>query len=395
MKNVICEETARLCVQVYHDHLRAVVLTGSLARNEGTFVKDEQGSLLLGDAEFLLVVDERAPLPTDADLRLLREKLDERVRRRGLRAEIALDAVRPDYLRELTPSIFACELKSCAEIVAGDPGVLTLIPEITRADIPMEDGWRMLANRLVEQLESVDELLEWRPSLSPRAHYRTVKLYLDMATSLLVFVGRYAPTYGERARNLGMLVETPERTWPFRLRPFTDDVVACTQWKLSATGPVLDADRKLWERAIDYAQALWHWELARLQECEPDVAHSALMTLWMRRQPLHERLRGWAHIVRQAGWLRGWSRWPQWALQALHASPRYSVYEAATDLLFGLRFSKIPVANGANGGPPWKEMGRRLPLLTRPGSRNGEPAWRDLAADVLFNYREFLMNTRS
>jgi hypothetical protein len=397
MKAVLCEETLRLAAQVFRERLRAVVLTGSLARNEGTFAEDEQGCRLYGDAEFLLLFAEGATLPSDTDLSLIRRKIEERVLRRGLRATITLSAARPGYLSKLPPSIFAYELKYCGEVLDGDQAVLALVPDFTRADIPLEDAWRMLANRLVEQLESGDEMLEGRPTLSPGMHYRTVKLYLDMATSLLVFAGGYAPTYEERTRTLTLLARSPNgmTRWPFPLPEFSREVATCTRWKLSPAHPAPDEGRGFWERAVDHAQALWHWELGRLQGPDANAEARTLMARWVRHQPLQERLRGWAHVARQNGGLRSWPRWPRWGYLALSASPRYSVYEIAAELLFELRGAGTGAVNGKNGERQWLELGRRLPVLRQAGSPDGEPAWRDLAADVLFNYREYLLSTRS
>lgn len=119
------------------------------------------------------------------------------------------------------------------------------------------------------------------------------------------------------------------------------------------------------------------------------------MARWMQRQPVRDRLRGWAYVIRQNGWHRSWLRWPQWARLALAASPRYSVYAAACDLLFAIRSSESLVAKGSNGRSFWEELRRQLPVVTCPGPANGQPPWHDLATDVLFNYRKFLVNTRS
>lgn len=396
MKDIICDETARLCLQVYRDGLRAVILTGSLARNEGTFVKDDAfGSLLLGDAEFLLLFQDRVELPSEADVEVIQRKIEERVRQRGLHVKITLGTVRTNYLRDLPPSIFAYELRAAGETVGGDPDVLSLIPEFTRADIPPEDAWRMLANRLVEQLQNADELLDGREMLSPRVHYSTVKLYLDMATSLLVFVGGYAPTYEQRADNLATLSRTQGRnaSWPFSLEQFTRDVVACTRWKLSTKEPAVDADRGFWEQAVDYAQGLWLWELARLVGSGGDRAPANLMTLWMRRQSLRHRLRGWAYVARRCGWHRSLRRWPHWLPQALTASPRYLVYAAASEVLFAIP-RQLP--GGARRTPP--ELGDALagylPVLRNGGLRTGA-TWDRLAADIVWNYNEFLLGTRA
>ena len=52
---LILDETVALCTQVYKNRLRAIVLTGSVARDEGTFVNTAEGMTLLGDAEFFVV----------------------------------------------------------------------------------------------------------------------------------------------------------------------------------------------------------------------------------------------------------------------------------------------------------------------------------------------------
>jgi hypothetical protein len=391
MKAVICEESARLCRQVYRERLRAVVLAGSLARDEGTFVETERGRRLLGDAELLLVFDDGITPPPAADLALIRDQIEARLRRRGLRAEIALSAVGRAYLRRLPPSIFAYELRASGEAVAGEASVLGLIPKFPAADIPREDAWRMLANRLVEQLAGTDELLDERAILSPEAHYRTVKLYLDMTTSLLVFAGAYAPTYGERADNLARLAKwSGTTTWPFPLAPFAEQVAAVTRWKLSGGSLVTEARRLLWERAIDYAEALWHWELGRLTDPERADSPAALMALWMRRQPWSTRVRGWAHVVRARGWHRSWPLWPRWLRQASHGSPRHLVYRAASTLVFELRAT----AGQRRSLSDLRRLARDLPLATWPG-QPGRDSLGSLAAAILANYRSFVMETRA
>ena len=110
---------------------------------------------------------------------------------------------------------------------------------------------------------------------------------------------------------------------------------------------------------------------------------------------MSERLRGWAYVIRQNGWRQSSLRWPRWARLALAASPRYSVYAAACDVLFGIRSPDSVVAKGSNSRSLWEELSRQLPVVTCPGPAKSGPPWRDLATDVLLNYRKFLVNTRS
>ena len=55
VKIAICEQTQDYCLQKYGRRLRAIVLTGSLAREEATVVREAQRCHLLGDADFLLL----------------------------------------------------------------------------------------------------------------------------------------------------------------------------------------------------------------------------------------------------------------------------------------------------------------------------------------------------
>ena len=392
MKDLLGEETARLCLPVYRDRLRAVVLTGSLARNEGTFVKDEQGTRLFGDAEFLLVFRQSASLPSDAELHMVRQKIEERVRHRGLRAAVTLSVVRSPYLRRLPPSIFAYELRACGETIAGDPRVLAEIPDFTPADTPLDDAWRLLANRIVEQLGSIDDLLEGGAGLSPRVRYRTVKLYLDMATSYLVFVGRYAPTYAQRLENLLALAHADKRTAaPLSITEFAADVSACTRWKLAPTDQPYPDRAAFVERGLEYARNLWRWELARLAAAPLDLDDTALLEHWTRRQPLRSRMRGWLHVARREGWLKSYRSWPHWIRLAARTSPRHAVYTVASRLSFCAPESVA----GSPSPSDWDHLRRCLPVSTSTELRPGQSGWHQVAADVTFNYSRFLVDTRA
>ncbi len=389
MKNTICEEAARLCRQIYRDRLRAIVLGGSLARNEGTFVKDVEGVLLLGDADMLLVFDDETRLPVPSDLVVLRTKVEQRLQHRGLRASITLNAVHPEYLRSLPPTIFAYELRTCGDVVDGDPDILRLIPVFGPDQIPQEDAWRLLSNRLVEQLDSIEEILSG--NLSPAAAYRTVKLYLDMATSWLLFSGGYAPTYADRASNLTKVSGPTDdpAPWPFPAPAFAADVAACTQWKLAPDTAVFSADRGFWERAIEYARRLWEWELARLERDTADGSR-ALIERSIRRDPLHKRLRGWAYVVRSQGWHRSFAQWPRWARQLTYGSPRHLVYAAGVTLLFTLQDSR----NSARGCDV-DALHRYLPVATLGEDSADTSPVVAVARAVVENYRNFVEETRA
>jgi hypothetical protein len=392
-KTLICDETVARCADAYGDDLQAIVLTGSLARDEATLVEAAGSSHLLGDAEFLLLFREHAPLPTQSDVERVSRRVERTLREQCVDCHVTLSAVHPVYLRKLGPEIYAYELKVCGQVLQGNRAILSLIPTYSASEISREDAWRLLCNRIIEQIETLNGVFENPDQASSQIEYSTVKLYLDMATSYLVFVGAYEPTYRGRAERLKALADaaTPDRDAPFPLRNFTERVLACTSVKLlGPDGSAIGLSSPSWEDAVEYARRLWRWELARLTGAGAHLSNLALMQSWLRRQPLRAGLRGWLYVLRQQGWHRSWRNWPRWATRLWHASPRYHVYAAASELFFHLpglvvsgKLQQEPIVD-------WHALHGRLPLV-----HDWRPGWRPLAADIVWNYHAFLEATRA
>src|SRR5882762_4987497 len=123
LRETIGNQVARLCFQTHGESLRAVVLTGSLARDEATLVEEKKNWRLLGDAEFLVLFHTRAPLPREAAMGFLRQNIQTSISRLGITSEICVTAAYPKYLRSLRPSIFAYEFRNCGKVVWGDPEI--------------------------------------------------------------------------------------------------------------------------------------------------------------------------------------------------------------------------------------------------------------------------------
>lgn len=393
LRTAASEKTAELCARDYARNLRAVVLTGSLARDEATWVRETRGWRLLGDAEFLLVFEPRVALPAPSAFHSLGQEIQDVLRRDGVLGSIQLAPVYPKYLRRLQPHIFAYELRACGQVLWGEPDVLSLIPPFTVADIPLEDAWRLLANRMIELLEALAGLATLTGSVPESLRYRTVKLYLDMATSLLLFAGSYAPTYRERQCRLAALADAgADDRWPFPLGPFAQQVSVSTDLKLgSKWASSAEGGWDFWRQVFRYARLLWRWELARLAQGPPGATDRQLMRTWMRHQPLARRLRGWMFVWRAFGWLRSWRWWPRWARLAAQGSPRYWVYSAAYRL-----FCQLPEVLQAEdhremSRPLVGELFSSLPVVRHSELRN----WAELVSQVAWNYHSFLEPTRA
>jgi hypothetical protein len=408
LREIIGKQVARSCFQMHCKSLQAVVLTGSLARDEATLVEEKEGWRLLGDAEFLLIFQPRACLPAKVEMGFLRQNIETSISRFGIAGDVSISAAHPKYLRRLRPHIFAYELRNRGQVVGGDPQVLTQIPGFFVTDIPLEDGWRLLSNRMVEQLE-VLEGLEQRPKVLPRhLLYRTVKLYLDMATSFLLFAGHYAPTYAERARRLQALAETQRAhdKVPFDLRHFSDRVRECTRWKLSpngleslsSTGLEVESEFSWCEEAVVHAQKLWPWELARLVGSTGEVSNHDLLERWMKCQPASRRLRGWLVVLRKEGWHRSWKNWPRWARLGLRGSPRDWTYAAAAELFSQPPYLLEPTGQVGQVQRNCETSFGHLPVVNHveldPVALSN-PNWQKAASVVRWNYRRFLEETRS
>jgi hypothetical protein len=406
LRDFIGARVAEQCLQVFGVSLKALILTGSLARDEATLLPEEYGWRFLGDAEFLLIFRDRAPLPNKLNTRALQEDIEASLFQAGISGQVNLSSAHAAYLRRLRPDIFAYELRHCGQVIWGDGKILEDIPRFLSADIPFEDGWRLLSNRMLEHLETFEEVWPKPKVLSHQVFYRTVKLYLDMATSLLVFTGNYAPTYAERAQCLATLAGEPcnSAKMPFDLHRFSQHVMECMEWKTSASKRsrslsscfVSEHGFVWWEEAVGYAENLWRWELEQLTHQGGHVAARELLECWMRRQRFSRRLKGWLFVARDQGWLRSWKQWPRWALLAWRASPRYWVYGVAHEMFTGgsRRLKHGPAF--ADGDINWEELRSSLPvtLPVLPGWHELSD-WSRLSKEVAWNYEQFLTTTRA
>lgn len=417
----ISQQTADICGEALGPALSAIVLTGSMARGEATAIEQGEGARLMGDAEFFLVFKNQTPLPSDAALVPLASKVEDQLSRRGLRCHIELTPVRLQYFRDLRPSIFGYELRACGRVVWGDPSVLSLIAPFSAADIPREDAWCLLVNRMIECLEVAPQLLEAEGRPTQDLAYRLTKLCLDMATSYLVFAGEFRPTYRARAQVLQHMAERDEtvKQCPFDLRGFSQQVGRCTEFKLGSgqEPPFLCSQDEAPTRIIEEASDLWRWELAQLTTAPPGAVNWQLMDLWMQRQALSNRVLGWLAVLRECRWHRSWRNWPRWLRLARRTSPRYWVYAVASELFFSMPDLLALPRPGRPGsgerGPktlsfaplfhevrnlqktsPWAKRTSVLPILFQPSPPANSPEWVKLSLTIAANYHRFLEHLR-
>jgi hypothetical protein len=169
-------------------------------------------------------------------------------------------------------------------------------------------------------------------------------------------------------------------------------VSACTAWKLNVAGReamlkrLFPAPIDLWREALAMARNLWRWEVSRLLDCPAASADSVLRTRWMRSSGIAARLRGWAYVARSSD--RGY--WLRWLRLARRSTPRNCVYAAAFALTApAARFGQVDVEH--SGDESWRAAAHLLPV-----THTAAPCrWEELAREVGWNYRRFLVGTRA
>ena len=386
----VADTIVELSVGAFPRGLRAAVVSGSLARGEGTWLRDGSRVRLAGDADFFAVFDDHAALPPPDRVAGLKRAAEERLALAGIQAHIGLSPVRAGYLRRLRPNILSFELITHGKVVWGDPGILNLAPAFEASEIPLDDGFRLLMNRMIELLEIVCEHDAF-PASASSVRYRAMKLWLDMATSYLLFERQYVPTYRGRAARLRELGAESFTVAPIRLRRFSRMVAFATRCKLG------EFDTETQEFAdlatlIDAAHSLWRWELERLTApCASDID---LERRWIAAEPIAARVRGWAAVVERSGIVRAIARTPDWIRLARKGSPRRLICAAASELIFALpgllEEDAVPGIDSR-----WDELRRGLPVTDSPENLPLLCSWRRLGRAIAFNYNSFLVPTRS
>jgi hypothetical protein len=403
LRQEVCRQAAAACTAGQRHGLRALVLTGSLARDEGTWTTSGAAWKAHGDAEFLLIFENDAVLPARTAVKLMERQVEESLRSRQILCRVELTPVRTAYLRKLQPAIFAYELCTCGRVVWGDRDVLGFIRPFAAADIPWEDAWRLLCNRMIECLEVATDRSAAPSLLAESLGYRVVKLYLDMATSLLVFAGGYDPSYRKRAGSVRALAENADSAseFPFALDDFAQCVNLCTTLKIGFQGAGPKASEAkpseipegMLVDAVQHAHQLWRWELTRLAETRSgNLTDQDLIYGWSRLQSTGGRIRGWVVALRACGWLRSWKNWPRWAYYAWRISPRHLVYRVGSELFFRLPDLR---ANSGGGDCDWASLRALLPLRLGRDASSSNAGWSQLAQEVAFNYRQLLERTRA
>ena len=286
-----------------------VLLTGSFARGEGTVIPDPSTkSRWLSDVECLVVV--RGGIVSNRGIHdsmrqvELDTNSDSSKAARGIKVE--LRAIFTEGMVRLPPAIFTRELREHAKLLCGDPGAIPVPPiRSGREEVSKHDAFRLLNNRIIEQIAVRSEYAA-RTSDSTAVAYSLAKFWIDLGTSLSVFLGCYLPGYRSRQKPVEDALRAHEEILGAEMcGRFICRFRTAMAQKLGQAGfPSRDLDGEFNE-AVEIARATWNWESGQL--LGTSAAADDWRAIFARLSSLEtaaQRMRDWARIFRRPSGLR-------------------------------------------------------------------------------------------
>jgi hypothetical protein len=182
------------------DNLRALLLVGGYARNEGSVVEREGVLGPYNDYDFVAVV-RRVPRGLHAQLSEFGQRWSERV---GV--DVDVWPIQQGHLARVPPTLFWLDaVLGGVRTVLGDGSVAQSLPPHTPRRLPLEECARLLSNRAVGLALSNLEHSDRDMRRARHVH----KAVLACGDVRLAAADRYRPTLGERQVELERLAGAP------------------------------------------------------------------------------------------------------------------------------------------------------------------------------------------
>ena len=295
------------------DDITGIILTGSFSREEGSIIKSPDNVFyVLGDVEFMIV------LPSKEDfvekyrrLKEISKHIANDLLERRIHCDVDLTPVTNNYFENVGPVIFNIELKENGKVIYAETDFLEKMPKYKVTDIPKDDAFNLLSNRIIEQLILYQNLVSTRDVNFLQAAYQLTKLYLDIGGSLLAFSGNYETTYAKRVVKLKGLSEEAIQREQFagidmdnlysKIREYTEVKLYP---KYEDFFPSEMNHRQMREyllakirAAVHDVRALWMWEIKDRYSLNEATDFHYIIKELKRHEYLSKKLKGWAKLV--------------------------------------------------------------------------------------------------
>jgi hypothetical protein len=284
-----------------------VLLTGSFARGEGTVIAGSRtGSRWLSDVECLVVV-RGGIVPRHEIQRSMRQvehELNFDANNAACGIKVELRAILIEGMLRLPPAIFTRELCEHAKLLWGDPVTIPFPTVTSGVEISKHDAFRLLNNRIIEQIavrgDYADRLCDGTATA-----YSLAKFWIDLGTSLSIFLGCYRPGYRSRQGPIEEAVLAhPEILGAEKSGRLISRFRGAMAQKFGELEfPSGDLEQEFGE-AVEIARATWNWESGQL--LGTGAAAGDWRAIFARLSGLEtgaQRLRDWVRVLRQpSGW---------------------------------------------------------------------------------------------
>jgi hypothetical protein len=288
--------------------ISGLLLTGSLARGESIIRPGLTGDCpkWCSDLECLVVIPEAGRRQLGAISETLRKRTqtaNDQPARKAKGLHIELSPILANRLRSLRPSIFAAELIEHGKLLRrfGDEE----IPMPRRFDatpaILGRDALRLLNNRIMEQVAD----LVSKKVPSPHEGYLESKFWIELGTSLSVFLGCYRTTYKGRYLALESAFANDQCLAVPDGRLLMRKISEAMDAKFGPSDPSRRPPAPGPVSARRMALELWWWETGKILGYSREVGKWSDVALRLRHTDTSvSRIRDWGRFLFRSGMAR-------------------------------------------------------------------------------------------
>lgn len=192
---------AYLVERIGERNIRAIILSGSFALNEGSVLFRESGPLFLSDIDLVIVLDSRGAHARAFERRQeLGEACEALFPGATFSGHFGIGLFLTGELRFLPsrPGVF--DLKAHGVVLWGDGEVLSLVPTYRESQIGGAEALILLENRMMVLLGAYPGPGYAAQDISAAFRYEIARAYTDIATAALCVARSYRPGYDARVR---------------------------------------------------------------------------------------------------------------------------------------------------------------------------------------------------
>jgi len=291
------------------EQLEAIILTGGMTRGEGSVARHLK---IYSDIDLLIVLKNNYYYTRAVkELPILAKRISVELREKELCSHVDYGPLLEEHLRGMTAKMFTVELKEHGKVIWGNENVLENIHDLKTKDIPRDDAINLLFNRMMGQLIFLDDIEKNNQNELEFAVYHNGKIFVDLAGSLLAFIGEYETTYQKRAEKFKKIIKREDYSWiRERIPNIAEEVDFWTEFKIDPdlskiahkygySTDNLDLNKlglQIWMELADYVKTLWIWESNQYLKCKWTEDPIILAKNYFKKESIKSKVMEWINF---------------------------------------------------------------------------------------------------